>query len=174
MGCDIHIIAEVREDGTWKANTREVFPLDEWEREYYKKSHAEVPFDWRSYSMFGLFANVRNYDHCTSIAAPRGIPEDASEAYKSHERDWEGDGHSHSYLTLRELIEFDYDKVFWNRRITRQEGPNTFNGAAIANEGEGRHLSQRENLGEQYFQHLEALKTLGAPDDVRIVFFFDN
>jgi hypothetical protein len=32
----------------------------------------------------------------------------------------------------------------------------------------------REFLGENFFKHLEILKTFGAPDEVRIVFAFDN
>jgi hypothetical protein len=87
----------------------------------------------------------------------------------NHRRDDISDDnyHSHSYLTLRELIEFDYDKTFWNRRIT-------FTGASLAKEGEGTIISYRENLGEFFFTHLEELKQLGDLDDVRIVFWFDN
>ena len=47
-------------------------------------------------------------------------------------------------------------------------------GAAIAEEGEGTVITYRENLGEMFFTHLEELKALGEPEDVRIVFWFDN
>jgi hypothetical protein len=169
MGCDIHIIAEVREGGKWEANTKEVFSLDDFDKEYFKKDKGVKPFDWRSYSMFAFFAGVRNYDHCDPISEPRGIPDDASEEVKGMETFWSGDGHSHSWLSLKELLEFDYDKTFWNRRIYKNN-----NGAALAEEGEGRVLTYRENLSPMFFQHLEELSSLGNPEDVRIVFLFDN
>ena len=168
MGCDIHSIAEVRENGKWTAVTKDVFPLDEWDREYYKKDGGSSPFDWRSYSMFAFLAGVRNYDRCNPLSEPRGMPNDASEEAREMEEFWLGDGHSHSYLTLKELLEFDYDQTFWNRRLMKDG-----NGAALAEEG-GRIVTYRENLGRQFFAHLEALSSLGGPEDVRIVFFFDN
>ena len=62
---------------------------------------------------------------------------------------------------------------FWNRRITKYVG-NYINGAALAEEGEGKFLTYRENLGEWFFKHLNELKELGDPENVRIVFWFDN
>ena len=48
------------------------------------------------------------------------------------------------------------------------------NGAALAEEGEGKVLTYRENLEGWFFKHLEELKALGEPENVRIVFWFDN
>lgn len=177
MGCDIHSFAERKRNGKWE-KVGEHFSLGEWEKEYYKKEKGENPFDWRSYSMFAFLANVRNYDHCEPISEPKGIPNDVCDEIKSEYEDWESDAHSSSYLTLKELLEFDYDKVFWNRRISRttynENGGSFTNGAALAEEGEGTVLSYRENLGEFFFIHLKELEELGSPDEVRIVFWFDN
>jgi len=175
MGCDIHIWAEVRDKktGTWTM-VGEEFSLDDWTKEYRKKDKTEHPFDHRDYSVFAFFADVRNYDHCEPLSEPRGIPEDSDDWIINEYERWNGDAHSASYLTLRELSEFDYDKKFWNRRIEKQLSPNSWTGAGLAEEGEGKIISYRENFGKQYFTHLEELKQLGDPDDVRIVFFFDN
>jgi len=174
MGCDIHPIAEVRKEGKWTAVTADVFPFSEWDRKYYKKDGGSAPFDWRSYSMFAFLAGVRNLDHCEPLSEPRGIPDDASEEAKELEAFWECNGHSHSYVTLQELLAFDYDKTFGNRRVTKQVGPNAWSGGELAEEGEGEIVTYRENLGPHFFAHLEALKALGEPQDVRVVFLFDN
>lgn len=184
MGADIHSFAEVRTNGKWN-KVGDHFTLSDFDKEYYKKDKSDSPFDWQSYSMFGFLADVRNYDCCEPISPPKGLPIDSEYLNEEVEDFWGGkstllaeakdnDYHSYSYLTLKELLDFDYDKVFWNRRVTKQTGPNSWSGAALAEEGEGTHVTYRENLGEHFFLHLEELKTLGDPDDVRIVFWFDN
>jgi hypothetical protein len=172
MGCDIHSFAEVKRNNKWE-KVNDHFTLDDYDKKYYNKEKGENPFDWRSYSTFAFLAGVRNYDHCKPISEPKGLPYDLSEEVKQHYEYWEYNSHSASYLTAKELLEFDYDKKFWNRRVTKTEG-NCTNGAALAEEGEGRILTYRENLGEWFFKHLEELKTLGEPENVRIVFWFDN
>jgi len=172
MGCDIHSFAERKTNGKWE-KVGEHFSLGEWEKEYYKKEKSDSPFDWRSYSMFAFLADVRNYDHCEPLSKPRGLPDDISDEVKDeYGEGW--DYHSASFLTAKELLEFDYDKTFWNRRVTKQTSENFWNGASVAEEGEGTNVTYRENLGEFFFIHLNELKELGNPDDVRIVFWFDN
>jgi hypothetical protein len=173
MGCDIHSWAEVREGRHW--NTVDaVFPLDDFGKSWEKRSHTEHPFDWRSYGMFGFLADVRNYSHVPCIQKPVwSLPDDVSERVSADYGD-DGDYHSLNVITLRTLLEFDYDQTFWDRRVTKQVAPNCFDGAALADEGEGRTLTIRGFLGKQFFEELEILKSLGGPDDVRIVFWFDN
>ena len=109
--------------------------------------------------MYGFLANVRNYSRVPPISEPRGLPEDISEDVKSESEEyWSGDGHSHSWVSLKELLDFDYEKTFEDRRC----------------EGDGEVVSFKKFLGEQFFAQIEILKTLGDPEDVRIVFFFDN
>jgi hypothetical protein len=174
MGCDIHIFVERKNKNTdkWEEFTEDHFTLDDFDKKYLKKEKGNKPFDWRNYSMFAFFAGVRNYDHCTPLAVPKGVPTNLSEEVRGQL--WEDDGHSESYLTLRELKEFDYDKEFWNRRVTKQLSENSWTGAGLAEEGERKVMTYRKNLGELYFTHLEELSQLGNLDDVRIVFFFDN
>lgn len=102
MGCDIHEIIEKKQpDGTWKM--------------------VETPLNtWRSYDTFAMLANVRNgygFAGCPTgagfipISPPKGLPSDLSIDPDSYDDDvpWLGD-HSFSWLTLRELQEYDYDR----------------------------------------------------------------
>ena len=168
MGCDIHSYAEVRHDGKWEPSGA-VFPLDDFSREYYKLTHTVHPFDWRSYGMFGFLANVRNYSHVPCIQEPTyTMPDDASECVKEEYGDgW--DYHSLNVLTAKQLADFDYDRKFWDRRVSKGG-----NGAALAEEGEGDTVSLRDFLGGDFFRDLDILKSLGAPEDVRVIFWFDN
>jgi hypothetical protein len=175
MGCDIHSFVEVRQsDGTWRP-IGDVFPLGEFDRKWHKKDFGSSPFDVRNYGMFGFLAGVRNYSCVPVIAEPKyAIPDDANELIKKAYEDWSGDAHTATWLTLRQLLEVDYEQQIWDRRVTKQVRPNVWDGAALASEGEGTHESLREFLGDHFFRDLEVLKTLGKPDDVRIVFWFDN
>ncbi len=170
MGCDIHSFAEKRKDkkNNWEI-VKDHFSLDDFDKKWYKKEKGDYPFDMRHYGMFGFFADVRNYSRCEVISELKGFPSDTCNEIKEESGTWDLDGHSYSFLTLRELTEFNYEKRFWDRRITRNG-----NGAALAEKGEGEMVTYREFLGEWYFKHLEELKQLGKLDDVRIVFWFDN
>lgn len=167
MGCDIHSFAERKVNNKWE-KVGEHFSLGDWEKQYYKKEKGENPFYWRSYSMFAFLAGVRNYDHSEPISETKGLPDDISDEVRDEYGDCWG-YHSSSHLSLKELLDFDYDKVFWNRRIYKNN-----NGASIAEEGEGTNVTYRENLGGFFFTHLKELQELGEPDNVRIVFWFDN
>jgi hypothetical protein len=67
---------------------------------------------WRSrnYALFGVLAHVRRKDF-PPIAQPRGLPVDISAALKASEllrEDDRSDIHSHSWLTLDEVLRFDW------------------------------------------------------------------
>jgi hypothetical protein len=174
MGCDIHSYAEVQnEQGEWEQVT-DFFPFDKWERDWRKRKCGDSPFDWRSYSLFGFLADVRNYSCCPPLDEPRGLPDDVSDAVREAREAYGIDGHSDSWFLLRELLAFDYDQKFWNRRVTKQIGPNPWSGAALAEEGEGEVITYREHLGEAYFTQLDILRRLDDPEKVRVVFWFDN
>lgn len=149
MGCDIHSRAERKVDGQWQVIA------------------GAEPFDWRSYGMFAFLANVRNYSGIKPLSEPRGLPADSPA-----ERDDEylGD-HSYSWLSLDELIAFDYDAMTEDRRVTVQTGPNSWNGAHTAKPGSGEAMTYRAFLGEAFFEEIEKLKAVGAE---RIVFGFDS
>lgn len=166
MGCDIHSLVEVfdPDKGRW-LEVGDVFPADEFNRKLYKKDKLSEPFQYRSYGLFGFLADVRNYSRCQPLSQPKGLPPDWKDG---HKEEWE-DRHSHSWFLLKELLEFDYDKTFWDRRVSKEGS-----GAALANEGEGRIISYQDFLGKPYFDILDVMKTIGPPEFVRVVFCFDS
>lgn len=141
MGCDIHTNVEVKNNGIWENINFE-------------------PFDWRSYNMYALLADVRNDGSIKPMFEPRGLPNDVSlDIYEEH-KEWGYDAHSSSYLTLRELTEYDYSEPHINQDddlITEDDiyTPIKF-------------------LNERYFNDIEKMKEYGDLDDVRVVFWFDN
>ncbi len=148
MGCDIHPQAERRVDGKWQA-----IP-------------GLKPFDDRCYGIFGFLADVRNYSAIPPIAPQRGLPEDADVSTEEYLGD-----HSYSWLSLDELLAFNYDQPVEDRRVMRQTGPNSWNGGCTAEPGGGEMTTYREFLGPKFFEDLDKLKAMGAE---RVVFGFDS
>lgn len=120
MGSDIHIIAEVKSNNSWKLNVESIFPnphytLDgklSWE----KHKFSIHPSDDRRYDWFAILANVRNGrgfagiktgEGFDVIAEPRGIPEDANEEWKNYAECL----HSASWLTIEDFDNFDWNQV---------------------------------------------------------------
>lgn len=152
MGCDIHSYAERKDiNGQW----------------------GEIdfqPFDWRSYGMYGFLADVRNYSGIEPISKPRGLPNDLTPIIKNTAKMWGLDGHSHSWLTVAELLAFNYDAPMEDRRAdflhkTHGSGPDT------CEPGDGIKTTYRKFLGEGFFTDLKKLQDMGAE---RIVFWFDS
>lgn len=110
MGADIHDFCEVNGNGSWEKvgdefenpYYRPEDPLDDWNR-----PRTNHPYGMRNYSLFGFLAGVRS-DEVPALAQPRGVPEDASGEYKAEVKRWGCDGHSHSYFTLQELLDYPY------------------------------------------------------------------
>ncbi len=175
MGCDIHSYVEAKDlYGSWE-KVDGAFEWDDFDKEHMgKKGKRSAPFDWRSYAMFGFLADVRNYSEIRPIASPRGAPGDMSPEVSVEYERWEGDAHSASWLTADELLKFDYSKTFADMRVTREVAPGLTSGAARALPGEETEKTIREFLGPAFFEDLEALKKLGDPTKIRIVFWFDN
>jgi hypothetical protein len=113
MGTDIHLYVETRKDGVWYLPTEpnpwhEKYPEDKDER---PTRPVDGGYDSRNYSLFAILADVRNgrwgEAPTRPISEPRGVPDDASEAYRAESGDdW---GHSYSWFTLTELLAHDWD-----------------------------------------------------------------
>lgn len=153
MGCDIHSYAE-------RCVGNKYFALPAFE-----------PFEVRSYSTYAFLAGVRNYSGIVPITAPRGIPIDASIDVMTANDEWGMNAHTPSWLSVSELEAFNYDVEMEDRRYMKQTGPNSFTGAATCEPGQGKRMTWREFLGDEFFEDLRKLKLLGAD---RIVFWFDN
>lgn len=96
MGCGIHIVIETRgKRGAW--SFKEKLPLS------------------RNYDTFAILANVRNRmwrrpeDMLVCISTPKGLPPDVSK--RSSRALSDANYHSRSYVTLRELVEFDWSRA---------------------------------------------------------------
>ena len=136
MGCDIHVYIERWTDSNDYEGPRDLseerdlrlneilegspsifrwVSADSWEietdgfNEYWNTVYGKSFYSGRNYSLFSRLADVRSYGECNAISDPRGIPKDASFGYKYMCEQWNGDGHSHSYFTLKELLEYDWD-----------------------------------------------------------------
>ena len=159
MGSDIRSCTEVRD------------AVGRWEYVPY------FPFSGgRSYAVFGFIGGERNYSHSPVLASDRWVPKDATPKTRSLFLDEDGPKGYHrvSWLSLREMLDYDYEQVFWDRRVAKQTANNVWDGAALAEEGEGRHVTMREFLGPWYFDVLSVLRRFGAPEDVRIIFGFSS
>lgn len=155
MGCDIHLFVEVKKKKSlidklkfWKP-TKWV-SVDKWYK--YEDGGHYIQYDdrfytGRNYNLFTALCGVRSHSFSNKppmISEPKGLPNDCSFDVKRISDEWEGDAHSHSYNTLSELMKFDWS-----------------------------------DYGEtcDYFR-LNTIPKLQAlsnnPDNVRIVYFFDN
>jgi len=81
-------------------------------------------YDGRNYDLFAILADVRNGrgfagaktgEGFIPISNPRGVPDDASAVYKNWVEEWDGDGHSHSFHTIRKLVEYPH----WDNGATQ-------------------------------------------------------
>lgn len=111
---------------------------------------TDQPYVGRNYRLFGALAGVREYNMEIISDFAKGLPVDVSTEVCGISDSWGRDGHSHSYLTVKELIDSKYYK-----------------------------MSEKElydiGMGDFFFKHVvETLLNMGNPEDVRIVFWFDN
>ena len=112
MGCDIHTSVEKKLtiNGEEKWYNTDYFKLNPYygdgkyedERRY---QTIEV-FGDRNYRAFSHLCGVRGNDHEPRISEPKGVPDDCSPQTKEEIARWGCDGHSHSYVTLKEVMDF--------------------------------------------------------------------
>ena len=152
MGCDIHIWAE-------KQNADGSSTID-------KLDYASEP---RCYGAFAFLADVRNYAGIEPLSEPRGIPTDCPSDL--HDLLEDGNYHSHSWFTLDELNDVDYDKPVENRRYSAELFPGFVSGSLTAPVGQGKMIPLRHLISEQYVSLFKRLKDEGC---TRIIFAFDN
>lgn len=116
MGCDIHFYVEKKnkETGAWESP-------ETWVKKYedcgpmVDKSY----YDGRDYNLFAMLANVRNGysfagcdtgDGFVPITGkdPRGLPDDVSPEVAAQAEEWDCDGHSHQYLTVHDILNYNW------------------------------------------------------------------
>lgn len=108
MGCDIHLYVEERLSDPERWTNADRWQTDEGE--IHRVDYYDRYYSGRNYDLFAILANVRNRDGFIPIDLPRGLPPDVSQPVRRLSEDWGVDAHSHSYLSLRELLEADWSK----------------------------------------------------------------
>lgn len=162
MGCDIHLFAEIKPKRSFldKVLGRKVIwkSIDKFTRnKYYSDGSDYEPefeltrenafYSGRNYNLFSALAGVRSYcfiGEPPCISKPKGLPEDCSIEVMRECNRWSSDAHSKSYLTLKEIKDFD-----WNE-----------------------YGKTCDEFIEKTIPKLESFNT--DPEDIRIVFWFDN
>jgi len=150
MGTDIHTYMERQQEGEW-----------------HLVPSAFRPFRNRNYSVFAFLAGVRNYSVITPISDPRGLPEDVSDSL--HHKYYMFGYHSASYLTVQELLDFDYHSKCVDHRSMVQIAPNIFDGGGYSEKGV--EMTYAEFLGGSFMGDLIRLEEMGIH---RVVFWFDS
>jgi hypothetical protein len=113
--------------------------------------YSDQPYGGRCYRLFGALAGVRDTSIDMIVPGRYGqLPDDVSVELEDMSDDFGVDAHSHSYLTLRELIDSKYYKMS---------------------------AEELYDMGiDAYFfkTMVPDLQKFGNPDDIRIVYWFDN
>lgn len=92
MGCDIHLVLEKKFEGKWVGV--DTFAGHEGA---YGKGWTSPAARSRNYNRFAALAGVRGEG-----PPALGIPDDASDTTRLLVADWDSDGHSHSWCSLRD------------------------------------------------------------------------
>jgi len=192
MGCDIHTYVETRKTSKhkWRLLNKEHFSKFDYSLKAFIKNSTSSPFSSRHYALFGVLAGVR-YNDIKSFGKPKGIPDDVSYSVGKFWKAEEGDAHSASHLSVKELIEFnffeemEYDDSFYEEfSIHPHKFGNTFGNRVVCIEKERpkniyMHKKYKQTLkafiGELFFVQLDEMCDLHQdPENVRLVFWFDN
>ena len=200
MGCDIHMYTEakmsVNGNPTWVC-------VDSWKLNRYYGEAGEPQYEVRpvyrarDYSLFTLLAGVRSSGDNPVLSDRRGLPRDASDAINDASDRWGGDGHSHGWATLKELVDFNAEHKFVSytgmvspeqAKLLDEEGvaPDSWCGATSDRtyvqrsfKHEQRCLERlievlTERAKDEFWVFVDAALTDEQMENFRIVFWFDN
>lgn len=158
MGTDIHVYIEQKKFKNENSTMFKWISVDEWIYDTFSEE-MEVPFSkryWkdRNYLLFAILANVRNRYNVQPISAPKGLPDDVSPEVKNQSDEENGDAHTRSWLTLKELIEYDWQQTM---------------------EDDNEVISPYEELVIPFVSaFIPRLSKIDEPENIRMVFWFDN
>ena len=196
MGCDIHLNLETYNERKDIWEDRNTYARNTYYNDYPEESEYSAvrmgESERRSYTLFAILANVRNYqDQYTPIAEPRGAPVGLNKYVAADLKQWEDDAHSTSYFTLAELraAEDDYTHFTWSgylsprqvEELNKGQKPHSWNTTPNSDEyrlceweeeydGIGQLIRDIEHSLKQQYYYLKSTNE----DKVRIVFWFDN
>ena len=166
---------------------------------YAERIIPEQFYAGRNYDLFAILADVRNGygfagcdtgDGFVPICKPKGLPEDLSPEVRGDADHWGWDGHSHSWHTLVDLQKYDWDRTTKLRGYVSPEAARMFKETGELPGGWCGWTSQEDWVQlewpisyrecvkyflERTMKRLEEVaEEFGGPDNVRIVFWFDN
>lgn len=200
MGCDIHMYVEYKKRSTNKWESGDFYrenpygdPEDENDQEY---SEVEL-YGGRNYGLFSTLAGVRDYsDKVEAVAEPKGFPEDACDFVKKEFKDQEGDAHTPSFLTLKEIRDYQAKdpKMFYSGMVSPQQAEAldmhgitpgswcqwTSNDTHVKREWSEANefliplIQKMEERSLFLFHHGYGSYNLEDDENIRIVFWFDN
>ena len=161
LGADIHFVVEHKnpdDDFGWVGSYSTGSPVsvtpysDGFLNSAQDTTHALGKLKRRDYAFFTNLAGVRGEG-----PDPKGIPADASPTTMRQAKYWDGDGHSHSYMSLREFV---LTKLISGEGISKAAKSKLDGDDPIA-----------EFLGPDFCEHNEFFC---LTDNTRVVFWFDN
>lgn len=173
MGCDIHGLVERKNE----------------HKGFYWINSGD-PDIGRNYTIYAVLANVRNYfskKPAPFISEPKGLPKDVTHEMEYLSKEWDVDGHSHSWITLKEMKEYNIEqKIYCTRLITSKDKNGNITSTCAGTSG--KHLGEVGEIsifdefpnGRKHWLYLvNYLKDIAkkyklSDEEVRFVFFFDN
>jgi len=189
MGCDIHMYVEKKnlESGGWEfAPAGEESPGT--------RSYGDTLYcDWysgRNYELFAILAGVRNSSGLTPISEPRGLPDNVSDGFLREYGFEVLDDLEYEALEEKDIYEVEkyissssseqWLRCKWSQLLTLSDGtrltsnPDAHSLSYLTVEDMSCGLLDQGYVSSNFTKLLSALKKLGDPRHVRIIFFFDN
>jgi len=165
MGADIHLYIERKmPSGDWAYMNNlscVVYSKALWGgRDMPQFGHAFYVVNSRNYEFFARLASVRGDGR-----EARGLPDDVSEMVEMYANAWEGDGHSHSWLSAS-----DFADDYYGIQVLKEDEPML--------EYHQNTLSVDKNYAVlQFLQEMCGVSGIGEQtqaNEFRFVFWFDN
>lgn len=164
MGADIHLYIERKmPSGDWAFMTSldcVVYSKALWGGKMDAFGTAFYKVANRNYELFARLASVRGDGR-----DPQGLPDDVSEMVEMYANAWEGDGHSHSWLSAS-----DFADDYYGIQVLGKDEPMT--------EYHQNTLTVDKNYAVlQFLQEMCGVSGIGdqtQANEFRFVFWFDN
>ena len=167
MGCDIHWYSEHRENGNWVCDQAGSFVIQksEYEDDRDYPEMQDFPGRQRDYWFFG-FLNSDVRSHWEYSFEGKGDIPDCSPEVQAKLDYWEQDAHSHSWLTRKELE--DKLALLVKLKVELLIAPRDPLKLRVE------HVAHHIDRLSKTIANLKAVWPEAAPEDQRIVFWFDN
>ena len=150
MGFDLFAFPERLEDGRYETDTSDRF------------------FDWRHHGMWSFLGGWDEDLGVPCIARERGFPADGVQIEPFMSEGLPSDIFGMSWLSVQELLDYDYDTAFVGRFRNLEDGDGHVIGY-IPDPEAATNITVRTFLAPDYFKELARLAASGAE---RIVFFY--